>query len=250
MWKKNVLFLLSLIFLFSCSPKIKKTSYKSNAQGVQVNKGIEADSAISAMVKPYKKKVDAEMHQYIGKAAKTLTVQPVESTLGNFVADLTQEMGSAYLGQSVDLGAITIGGLRTPLTEGPLEVEDIFELMPFENTIYILRLNAQQLRELFDYLVKHKNLAVSNSVVVTSRKGEVKRLFIGGQPFDANRTYTLAISDYLANGGDKMRFLKDAERVKKLNVLYRDAIIEYIRKLDAEGKVADAQIEGRVKIQD
>lgn len=229
----------------ACNPKL--TPKKTETEVVEVDKETKADPEIQRIITPYKDKLDAEMNVIIGQADTTLTKQKVESTLGNFVADLIQEKASEAWGKPVDISALTTGGLRAPINKGDITVRQVYELMPFENFIWILELNSEQCRQLFEYLAENKNMAISNSVAVVEGQ-QLKKFYIDGYAFDPNRTYTLAISDYLANGGDDLTFLKDATRLRKLDLKYRDAIMDYIRELDKEGQTVDADIQGRVKL--
>jgi hypothetical protein len=71
-------------------------------------------------------------------------------------------------------------------------------------------------------------------------------ILIGGQPLDPARTYTIAISDYLAGGGDHMEFLK-AATARHTGLLLRTAIIDHIKALTAAGQPVTAKVEGRVR---
>jgi 2',3'-cyclic-nucleotide 2'-phosphodiesterase (5'-nucleotidase family) len=62
-----------------------------------------------------------------------------------------------------------------------------------------------------------------------------------GVPFDENKTYTLAISDYLANGGDKLDLLKKCKQQSTAKLI-RDAFIEYF----SEEKIINGELDGRV----
>jgi len=51
-------------------------------------------------------------------------------------------------------------------------------------------------------------------------------------PFDENRTYYVATSNYLADGGNNMGFFKDGLNQVDLNYLIRNAMIDYFKKVD------------------
>lgn len=219
------------------------------ATALQVDSVIMPDPEMVEMILPYKAQLDAKMDEVIGRAAFDLEKGPVESPLGNFVADLIEEKAEEYSGIAVDMGAITIGGLRVPIGEGPIRLQEIYELMPFENVIWILELKGEQVRELFAYAAERENIAISNSKLVVAGD-EVVHIEIGGQTFNPDRVYTLAISDYLANGGDDLFFLKEARVLEKLEVKQRDIIIEKIVEEEAAGRAIEAEVEGRVVIKD
>jgi len=70
---------------------------------------------------------------------------------------------------------------------------------------------------------------------------------IKGKPFDENKTYQVATSSYLADGGDNMGFFKDGLKVEDLNYFIRNAMIDYFIKVDT----LTAEVDDRfVKIQE
>lgn len=238
--------LVLLLLGSACRPAaISVSSHESAA--IPVDSLIAPDAETEAFIAPYKKELEAAMSRVVGYAARELNKGPVESRLGNFVADLTEEMAEKYAGYEVDMGAVTIGGLRVSLPEGPVRLGDLYELMPFENMVWVLELSGEQTRQLFEYAAERKNLAVSGSKLVVENDRPVS-ILINGEPLDENRTYTLAISDYLASGGDDMSFLKEARILDMLDVKLRDIIIEKVAKTEAAGEKIDAAIEGRVVI--
>lgn len=67
--------------------------------------------ATESMIVPYRQKVEQRMHEVIGTAPVELKSNFVESSLGNFVADLQRSQAAALLGKPVDMGLMTKGGL-------------------------------------------------------------------------------------------------------------------------------------------
>lgn len=239
--------LILLLWGSGCRPAgvISVSSHESAA--IPVDSLIVPDAETKAFIAPYKEELEAAMSRVVGHTARELNRAPVESRLGNFVADLIEEMAEKYAGYEVDMGAITIGGLRISLSEGPVRLGDLYELMPFENMVWVLELSGQQTKQLFEYAAERKNLAVSSSKLVIENDRPLSVL-INGEPLNENRTYTLAISDYLASGGDHMSFLQEARILDMLDVKLRDIIIEKVAQAEAAGKKVDAAIEGRVVI--
>ncbi|WP_017730446.1 5'-nucleotidase C-terminal domain-containing protein [Nafulsella turpanensis] len=250
-YRKYLYFL--LFVLTAGSSGCKTGAYSAikvqEASALQVDSMLVPDPEIVEIILPYKVKLDAEMDKVIGRAAFELTKGPVESSLGNFVADLIEDKAEEYSGIEVDMGAVTTGGLRVPIAEGPIQLSELFELMPFENTIWILELNGEQTRELFAYAAERQNIAISNSKLIVAGD-EAVHIEIGGETFNPDRTYTLAISDYLASGGDDLFFLKEARVLEKLPVKQRDVIIEKVAEEEAAGRAIEAEIEGRVVIKE
>ncbi len=235
------------IFLVGCAPTFAPTAQLGTNTDLPVGMAIAPDITAERTIAPYRDSVNQTMNQVIGQAPVALEKGVVESSLGNFVADLSRTQTMALYGKPIDMGAMTSGGLRNPIDQGPITVGDVFELMPFENEMLVLTLSGKTVKEMFDYAARVQNLSISNTSY-TMRNGKIESVFIGSAPFDINKTYTLAISDYLANGGDNMTFLKDALKVEQPGLLARDAILKEIKALTAQGKPVTAEIDGRVKV--
>ena len=212
-----------------------------------VGKTQAEDPAIAALIAPYHDQVTAQMTEVLGTAPAALTKNPGESPLANFVADLQRVRASQVLGEPVPLGVMTNGGLRAGFAAGPVTLGAVFELMPFENELVVLDAPGAVVQQLFDFAA-HTKMAVSGATYAVTFDGQPKDIRIGDQPFDANqdRLWPIAISDYLATGGDNMTFFKPIE-ARHTNVLLRTAIADHIRALTKAGQPVTARVEGRVR---
>ena len=239
-------FSLALAFT-GCQRPLNPSPELSQNTDIPVSTQVATDPVAETTIVPYRERVDKTMNEVIGQAPVALEKGEMESSLGNFVADLTRTQTMAVYGKPIDMGAITSGALRNPIDQGPVTVGDIFELMPFENEMMVLTLSGKTVQQMFDFAAARKILSVSNATF-TVQNGKPLNILIGGKPFDPAKTYTLAISDYLANGGDNMGFLKDALKVEKASLLARDAIMNEVKALTAQGKPVTAAKDGRVKV--
>jgi len=224
------------------------TAHLAPATSQPVGKTQAEDPAIAALIAPYHAKVTAQMQEVLGTAPEALVKSSGESPLANFVADLQRARASQALGQPVPLGVMTNGGLRAGFAAGPVTLGAVFELMPFENELVVLDAPGPVVQQLFEYAA-HAKMAISGATYAVTFDGLPKDIRIGGQPFDLNqeKTWPIAISDYLATGGDNMLFFKDLYQ-KHTNVLLRSAIADHIRDLTKAGQPVTAKVEGRVKL--
>ena len=128
-----------------------------------------------------------------------------ESPLGNLFADLLRE---AVKGAD---GAIVNGGtLRSDLPAGALDYGQLFEAMPFDNTVATIALTGKELKQL---LARHLSRDAHGLVSVSgfrvkARCGntglEVSLQRNNGKSVADGETLRLATSDYLATGGDDL----------------------------------------------
>ncbi|WP_303310508.1 5'-nucleotidase C-terminal domain-containing protein [Hymenobacter sp. BT730] len=241
---------LGLLTSLALGSACQRAPYQATAQlptvtAQPVSKALPADPKVEAVIAPYHQKVEEQMNVVLGTAPVAIKKNPGESPLANFVADLQRERASTALKQPIDLGVMTNGGLRAELPAGNITVGSVFELMPFENELVVLDAPGSVVQQLFDYGA-HVKMAFSNATYTVTPDGKPTDIRIGGKPFDASRTYTIAISDYLAGGGDQMTFFKPITP-RKTGVLLRSAIAEHIQALTKQGKPVVAKVEGRVK---
>ena len=212
-----------------------------------VGKTQAEDPAIAVLIAPYHDRVTSQMQEVLGTAPTALLKSSGESPLANFVADLQRERASQALGQPVPLGVMTNGGLRATLAAGPVTLGSVFELMPFENELVVIDAPGPVVQKLFDYAA-HVKMAVSGATYTVTFDGLPKDIRIGDHLFDVNenRTWSIAISDYLATGGDNMVFFKSIVP-RHTNILLRTAIADHIRALTKAGQPVTAKVEGRVR---
>jgi 2',3'-cyclic-nucleotide 2'-phosphodiesterase (5'-nucleotidase family) len=212
-----------------------------------VGKTLPDDPTAAALIAPYHDKVVAQMTEVLGTAPGGLTKGPGENPLSNFVADLQRQRAGQELKEPIALGVMTNGGLRAGFAPGPVTLGAVFELMPFENELVVLDAPGPVVQQLFDYAA-HNKMAVSGATYTITFDGQPKDIRIGGQLFDVNqdRAYSIALSDYLATGGDNMPFFKTVVP-RHTNILLRTAIADHIRALTKAGQPVTARIEGRIK---
>jgi len=166
-----------------------------------------------------------------------------EGALGNLIADFV--LARAKLGSRVPADACVInnGGLRVPWSEGPITLGLVFEVMPFDNDLVVLRLTSEQVRRLADEIAARGGEPVAGMGFVI--QGErAMGLEVAGAPVVADRDYWIATSDYLADGGGGMPTLWDAQERVSLGILIRDIIADAVRASGERGGDAAADRPG------
>lgn len=211
----------------------------------------DRDEATVAIIKPYKMKLEADMNAVLALNESAMFKSNPEGALGNFVADLTLKKTNDYCKEGsiepAQLCLLNNGGLRTSLPEGDITKRRVFELMPFENELVILTLSGPKTLELFKYLGRINGMPLAGATMTISHK-KPEDVMIGGVALDTTRQYRVVTSDYLAYGGDKMRFFKDPLNFELLHHKLRDAIIEFIMEEHAAGRKLSAKKDGRIKV--
>ncbi len=235
----SVLFWILLVACAPLQPSQHRYSY------LEIDQQLGEDEETLAFILPYKEELEKEMNSVIGESEKELNTKGTgESSLGNLVADLQKGFIERKLGKEVDISIINNGGLRNIIPGGPITVGNIYELSPFENFIFLLEMDSEDLMRLAKYSIEKKNLGMAG-IYLEAEGEEIIQILVAGEPLDQNRKYVMAINDYLANGGDYMDFLIDVRRLEKTNFLLRDMLLEEIGRLTDRGQKVNASIEGR-----
>ncbi len=235
---------------FSCKTYIHQVETNPSKYDLNTTAETKGDSTIDAMIEPYKKQLDAKMNEVIGVSEIEMTKALPECTLGNWASDAIYEQSILVSGVDVDFAVVNYGGIRIPaLSKGNVSRGKIFELMPFDNLLVVLKVKGDIVQQLFDSMAARGGWPVSNQVKCSfNKEGVIQSLTISDKPIDKNKIYHIALSDYIANGGDQCSFFKGLPQVET-GLLFRDAFLNHINVLTKSGKNLNAKIEGRMSIQ-
>jgi 5'-nucleotidase len=208
--------ILLVLILQSCSQdyNIKTTDF----QLIEVSN--EVDSNIIKIISPYKSQLDIEMNEVICYTKSELKKGKPESKLGNFVCDLSMSITNG----TADVCVFNNGGLRDIISKGDITIRDIYKVMPFENELVILDLNKNEFYDLLKYIIKRGGEPIGGLSIV-----EKKDTILSS--FNNDSIIRVLTTDYLANGGDKMKFFNNKEQ-KKVGIKLRDAIIQFCKESD------------------
>lgn len=222
-----------LILLVSCAPKFTPSLEKHDLIGVDSTAGV--DSVLLAYIQPYSDSIQGAMNEVIGFNPKAMISKKPESSLSNFVADLVFEAGKKFLkDQNITnqeiLCVINVRGLRAPLSEGEITTRHIFEIMPFENQMVAVKLDAFNLKALFDHIAKSDGDGLSGASF-SLIKNEAHNILINGKPIDDSKFYWVITSNYLADGGDSYTVFKTSNVHLVSDEKVRELIVEHIKKL-------------------
>ena len=223
---------LFVITLVACStPQRGFNPAKVSYSQMRITDKTNKDANLVKLLAPYKDSVNNSMNGVIATLQNTMEKRQPEGSLGNFVTDAQLIMGAEKFKRKVDLSIVNNGGIRLQeLTAGAITRGKIFELMPFDNELIMLTMSGKNVQQLLDTTSKKGGWPISGTTYTIENK-KATNILIGGAPIDEFATYNVVLSDYLANGGDNLDFLKALPRVQK-GYLLRDAIIDYVTKLN------------------
>lgn len=236
-------FLVSLFFIASCSPQISGIKH-ADWELINVEPSIPKDDSIEAYLKEFRTILEREMKEEIGFIHTDLIKAQPEGTMGNFMVDL-QLSYAKKIDSEVDISVLNNGGIRIPyLPKGPITIGNIYEMMPFENKLVILEIPGHILITFTHLMASYNGWPIAGLTYQISDK-QAQNILVNGQTVDSEKTYKVAISDYLANGGDQCLFLKPLNRTET-NITIRNLLIEELKERGASAFELHFEIEERV----
>lgn len=235
-----------------------------------------ADTA--AVIQRIQQQIDADYGAVFAQSEVQLNgekaqVRTGETNLGDLITDaMLWQAGT--LGEKVDAAISNGGGIRASLSVGGLTKKDINTVLPFGNTLYLVKLTGAQLLEALEastcslpesigafpqvsgieYTVNTGAKFSSTENYPGSTYGKpnaVNRVTIqsvGGAAFDLAETYTIVTNDFLGAGGDTYYTFKSSPVGYDTGVPLDEVLMDYIT-AQCKGtitKAAYGQTAGRI----
>jgi 2',3'-cyclic-nucleotide 2'-phosphodiesterase (5'-nucleotidase family) len=192
--------------------------------------------SVDSIVSPYKIELDKEMNQVIAQAEVDFINQRPNGNLGFLVADILLEKGNEILPSESMICMINTGGLRAPISKGNVLLGDVFKLMPFDNQFILVKMPANSIIDIKEYLKKSGGEPISGFKIVKDS------IFNGQNETWKMKDFWVVTSDYLLNGGDNMNFFQQKLEVKNPNLLLRNVILEGLQKRKSLGEISEIRI--------
>ncbi len=255
MLKRQIVYgVFATLMLASCAPKhYQLTGVERTRIIVDSRYDQNPDEAAAQFLAPYKKVNDSIMAPIMGKVAHNMHPDRPESDLSNLLSDILVWASKDYNEQPV-LGIYNMGGIRADLIKGNVTYEDVLSVAPFENKIAFTTLSGESLLKLFRQIAHRGGEGVSKGVeLVITKDGQLVSARLHGQEIDPKADYRVVTIHYVLQGNDGMTAFtegKDDVSPEDASNNSRYLIMNYFKDKYARGEVVDAQVEGRIKIQD
>ena len=197
-----------------------------------------------------------------------------ETNLGDLITDALV-WGAKQNGEAVDAAVTNGGGIRATVKAGDITKKDVNTVLPFGNTLSIVKVTGAELLEALeastyctpDALGGFPQVSGIVFTVDTAKTYDAGDLYpdstyhapksinrvtiqsVGGKPFDAKAVYTIATNDFMAAGGDTYYAFKTASANYDLGVPMDEVLMDYI-KTELKGVVGGtyAQPQGRITV--
>ena len=220
---------------------------------------VPADSEIAARAAAILAEVEAEYGTVFAKTEVKLNGEKApgnrteETNLGDLITDAlvwkaTQE------GEAVDAAITNGGGIRATIEAGDITKKDINTVLPFGNTLSIIKITGAELLEVLEASTFCTPEAIGGFPQVSGIEftldttksydqgdeypgttyfapktiNRVTITSVGGKDFDPAATYTIATNDFMASGGDTYYRFVNATANYDLGIAMDEVVMQYI----------------------
>jgi len=180
---------------------------------IPVTSAIKDDPAAAEVIASYENRLGKELDAVVGSSrvpldAESIHLRSSETNLGDLFADALRADSQA------DVALMNGGSIRGDRVypAGPITRRTVVAMHPFGNTICKIALPGRVLLQALNRGVSRLPAQagqfpqVSGMTMTVDRNAppneRVSDVQINGQPLDPNRTYTLALPDFVLKGGD------------------------------------------------
>ncbi|WP_420595781.1 bifunctional metallophosphatase/5'-nucleotidase [Deinococcus sp.] len=184
-----------------------------------------------------------------------------ETPLGDLIADAQV---AATQAQGAQISFMNPGGIRADLPDATqikpdrsVNFGDVFAVQPFGNTMVVLDLTGQQIKDVLEQQWSGSNatavklLQVSEGFsykytdsALAGSKINIADIMFQGKPIDPAAKYRVAINSFLASGGDFFSVFTEGTNITLLpNLVDVDALNAYLK---ANGSTLTNTVKGRI----
>jgi len=227
------------LFVLFFSIESCETEYVLSGNKIEINNAIEKDNKIVDFINPYKNNVDKQMDSVLAYSPVDYDKKNgvLNTAIGNMMADITLKLSNpvyrARTNKNIDFVLLNHGGIRSMISKGDITFRTAYKVMPFENSLVVCELKGRDVYELINYLILNRKAhPISGINIVLDKNYNLLDAKINGKSIDENKIYSVATSDYLLNGGDKMTFFEKSNKNIILDYKIRNILIDYFKEVD------------------
>ncbi len=226
--------------------------YAKSARTIPTDDRVEPDPAVVKLAEPYDRQTQEWLERVIAQSPEELTAEDArfrDTAILDLVQKVQLDAGNA------DVSMVASFNQNARIEKGPVTVRDITELYVYENTLAVLEVTGQQLkealehsakyykpyepgkslRELIDEKIPDYNFDVAEGVTyridITKPIGNrIQNLRFKGQPVSPTQKFRLATNNYRVNGGGGYTMYKNAPVVYRSSEEIRELIIDWLER--------------------
>ena len=189
------------------------------------------DKKADKILKKFTKKVNKKMAQIIGKSNVSLLIskEGLDSDIGNWMTDVMRKHAKT------DLAFQNTHGIRSVMTEGPLTMRDIYQIMPFDNTLVTLKMTGKLIKKLMrdNFRNSYSKMQISGMKVKfkTNKNNNPTDIdiYINSKLVKPNDEFTVVTNNYLTSGGSGGKAFTLSKDLNDTMMPIRNVLIQSIR---------------------
>jgi 2',3'-cyclic-nucleotide 2'-phosphodiesterase (5'-nucleotidase family) len=226
--------------------------YAKSARTIPADDRVEPDPEVVKMAEPYDQETQGWLSRVIGESAEELTARDArfkDTAILDLIQKVQLEAGKA------DVSMVASFNSEARIAKGPVTVRDIAGLYVYENTLAVLEITGQQLKDALEHSAKYYqpyvpgkplselinekipayNFDIAEGVTyeldISKPVGQrIQNLRFRGQPLAPTRKLKLATNNYRVNGGGGYDMYKDAPVVYRSSEEIRELIIDWVER--------------------
>jgi len=224
---------------------------------VPITSALPDEPKTAEVVASYESRLGTELDTVVGRStvpldADTVRLRAAETNLGDLVADAIRDDAKA------DIAIVNAGSVRGDRVypAGPLTRRTLVEIHPFGGVICKVAVPATVIMQALNNGVSKMPATAGQFPQVSGLTMHVDRnqppddrvrdVRLNGSPLDSNKTYTVAITDYMLKGGDGYGMFP-GQRVL-IGPEAGDLIVTALEKYVVAKKEVAPKVEGRIVI--
>jgi 2',3'-cyclic-nucleotide 2'-phosphodiesterase/3'-nucleotidase len=153
------------------------------------------------------------------------------SLLGEWTCEIMKDAAG------VQIAMTNGGGLRRPVPAGEITAGILYEVMPFDNTLYTMKLSGKDIKANIEHGIMNEDIGwiqISGVRVVYNPGAEAgnritSMVLEDGTPVEIDGYYTVVTNDFMFTGGDKYNF-ENAMDGLNTYIPIRDAMMDAVEK--------------------
>ena len=228
-----------ILFITFFSIQSCENNYVLQGNRIEVNNNVKSDKEIVEFITPYKNKVDSKMDSILAYSPTNYDKKNglLNTAIGNMMADVALKLSNpvykARKNRDIDFVLLNHGGIRASISKGDITTRTAYNVMPFENSMVVCELDGETVEELINCLkLSKKAHPISGINIVLDNSYNLIEAKINDKEISKNKIYSVATTDYLLNGGDKMDFFKKSKENTILDYKLRNILIDYFKQID------------------
>jgi 2',3'-cyclic-nucleotide 2'-phosphodiesterase/3'-nucleotidase len=226
--------------------------YARSTRTIAVDDKVAADTELLKIGKPYDEETQAWLARPIGESAADLTATEAtfrDTAILDLVQKVQLEAGNA------DVSMVASFNEKARIAKGPVTVRDISGLYIYENTLVVLEVTGQQLRDALEHSAKYfrphepgksardlvnekipsYNFDIAEGVTYELNLAKplgqrIENQQFRGKPLLPDQKLRLATNNYRVNGGGGYVMYKGAPVVYRSSQEIRELIIDWVER--------------------